>query len=255
MAGTSPLAGAQRRVLIFTVAGVIVSLLIVGVIAKLSHDPAEDLWRRSASLLAEGRQAEAKPLLELLLRDYPNSEHAARARDLLGGGPIPPRAGESAADRLFREARNFYPLGAGSRDDVLEAVTRYRIVVDSFPQEPVAREALYEMAQGLDQLGRYEESIKAWRKFESEFPTDGRAPEALYALGFIHYNQLGDAEMGRAYFNDLMRRYPASNAADAARVALGLSATDTGLPESIAPGEAPAVASGRPSIDHTPGGL
>jgi TolA-binding protein len=251
VAAPSGLVTAQRRVLVFTVVGVIVALLAIGLLAKLTQDPAEDLWRRAASMLAEGRQNEAKPLLEVLIRDYPNSERVSRAKELLGGGPVRPRAGESEADRIFREARNFYPLGSATRNDVAEAIKRYYVVVDSYPQEPVMREALYELAQALDQLGRYEESIKAWKKFESEFPTDGRAPEALYALGFIHYNQLGDAEMGRAYFNDLLRRYPASNAAEAARVALGIS-TDSGPP---VPRESPAEPSGRPSIDHTPGAL
>lgn len=246
------LAVARRRVLIFTVVGVVCAIVAVGIFAKLTQDPAGDLFRRAATLMAEGRQAEAKPLLALIVRDHPNSSHAARARELLGSGPVQPPAGESPAERLFREARNFYPLGSASRNDLVEAVTRYQNVIDSYPADPVVREALYECASALDQLGRYDESIRAWKKFESEFPTDGRAPEALYALGYIHYNQLGDVAMGRAYYDDLMRRYPESNAAEAARVALGISRGDSIVPP---PGATPEQPSGRPSITNTPGQL
>ncbi len=232
------------RAWILTAVSVALALAAVGAVLHFRRDPAEDLWQKAARLLAEGRAAEARPLLQVIAARHADSPRAEEARALLGqaAGNLP---GGTPAERLFRQAQIFYPLGSGSRSDLEMAAERYLAVADSWPQDPLARDALFEAGQCYDHLGRADDAVKAWRRFLDRYPVDGRTPEVLYALGYLCYNSSGRPDEGRAYYEELIRRFPNTSSAEAARVALGRAGGESGAP----PREGP------PSILTEPGRL
>ncbi|MEK8023075.1 MAG: tetratricopeptide repeat protein [Candidatus Hydrogenedentota bacterium] len=240
--------GASSRTLLITVVGIAVALIVVGVASKMLHDPAEEIYRKAVALIAADRRAEAEPLLSLLMREHPDSPYAAKAKEIMTRSH--PRSSEPA-EQLYNEARNFYL--SGRRQDYEEAARRYLAVVEKFPKDPLAREALYEAALCMDYLGHVTETVRLWRQFLREYGDDGRAPEALYALGFIHYTQLGKRDEGKAYLEELIAKYPDSSSADAARSTLGLP-LDSDTSSLSAPAQ-PAAQSGPPSVLTTPGQL
>lgn len=246
---TSPRARSRaRRILLMTVIAVVAAFALVGVIAHNTHDPAADLWNRALRLTAEGRRAEAEPLLALLVREHPSSPYAAKAREFLAASG---RRAASPAESLFDEARNFTLSGTSA--DYEEAAKRFVDLVDKYHDDPIAHEALYEAALCMDHLGRTAETIKLWKRFVQDYPDDGRAAEALYALGYIHTVSLAKPEEGRAYYEELIRKYPDSSSAEAARMALGLPSTEDTAGVAV-PTEKPQP-SGPPSVMTTPGQL
>lgn len=251
---------AAGRTLLWVSASLIVALVVVGLFVQFRQDPAEAIWRQAAALVATGRTAEAEGLYEVILREHPESRFAPQAARLLGrslpspSAPSAP-AHRSPADRLFQEARNFYPLGGSTPSDLEEATRRYLAVADSWPQDPLAREALFHAAQCLDHLGRTDEAVATWERLLERYPEDGRCAEALYALGFILETQRGDREGARARFAELERRFPESSAAAAARALTVTGSTPrAGEPAATAPA-GPAPSSGRPTVRTEPGRL
>lgn len=241
----------DRKTILATSLAIGIAIIAVGAIMYGSRDPAEGLYREAADLMMKGRPSEARPLLALIIRDHPKSEFAVRAREVLGEAPVVSSA--SPAETLFREARNFYPGGSLSRYDLEQASIRYLAVVDSFPGDAVAPAALYEAAQCFDALGDHEETVKLWERFIRDYPADGRTPEALYALGHIHYTQLGMREQGRKRFLELINRFPDTSSAEEARKVLGMKTIDK---ETITAPEAqePEI-TGPPSVQTEGGGV
>lgn len=235
----------RRRFLAVAIA-IALALLLLGIVLMATRDPARDLWNEAAGQLALGHKDEAEALLQLLIDDHPRSRYAAQARAVLGGAASPgaPDRPMTPAERLFRQAQNFYPLGGRTRADIREAARRYLAVADGFPEDPLAADALYEAAQCLDQVDDYAGACVAWQRLLVNYPRDARAPEALYALAYINIMEMNRPEEGRRYLAELEAKYPGSNAAEAARQNFAKAdprATTT------APDE-------RPTIHTTPGG-
>lgn len=245
---------AAGRTLLWVSTALILALVAVGAVLHLRRDPAEGLWREAASLVASGHPAEARVIYETILRDHPESRFAPQASRILGlpaatpGGEIPPtHVGQT--QKLYQEARNFYPLGSSTSSDLEEAAWRYRLLADSWPADPLARESLFQAAQCYDHLGRIDEAIACWELFLGRYPDDGRASEVLYALAYSLQTQRGDPEQAAARFQELERRYPESNAAAAARALRGGQDAAEGA-STTAPGTP-----GRPSVRTEPGRL
>ncbi len=248
---------AAGRTLLWVAVGLIAALAVVGGILQLRQDPAESLWRQAASLVAAGRPVEAEALYQAILKDHPESRFADQARRLLGisASPdgAPARAAGSDAQKLYQEARNYFPLGGATPSDLEEAAWRYVALADSWPADPLAREALYQAAQCYDHLGRSDDTVKTWELFLERYPNDGRSAEALYALGYVLLTERGDPDAAKMRFAELEAKFPQSSAAAAARVLMGGSPhSDPGVE---VPGGSDAATSGRPSIRTEPGRL
>ena len=99
-----------------------------------------------------GVQTCALPIFyRIIVEAYPESRHAAAAREIVFGraviaGDVRPAASDSAAAgqsaaEAYRIAERFYPQGdPQSRQDLTRAVELYREVAERFPDEPLAIE-------------------------------------------------------------------------------------------------------------------
>lgn len=213
-------------------------------------------------MMNRGDDAVALDLLTAIRREYPSSKYAEYARAILEpelpaepGDTLPLYDGSRDDDlpedeRLYREAQSFFPKGAKTRSDLLEAARRYAMLADSFPRSRLAGDALYFRAQCLGSVGSATEQIEAWERLIQNYPHHGQTAEALYALGYIHANEMGRPDAGEKYFRELIERFPRSNSAEAARHSLGIAEA----PEAEPPAVSQAAPSGAPTIITTPGG-
>ena len=230
----------NRKLFVAVSAAIVIALLAVGIFLKIEHDPAEDLWRESARLITLGKSEDASAILQVIIREYPKSQYSEKAKELILGSTA--RLSGTAAERLYRQAQLFYPLGTGGQADIEAAALRYMAIADSFSLDPLAEDALFEAGQCYAHLGRYEDAVTVWKKFVDRYPSDGRTPESLYAIGFIYFTQLNQQNEGKKFFEELIRRFPNSSSGEAARIFLDGRITDS---ESRKPG--------RPSVFTEPG--
>jgi TolA-binding protein len=62
-----------------------------------------------------------------------------------------------------------------------------------------------------------QDKIDIYRQIVNRFPDDQHAPQALYMIGFIHANELGDTLKAQNALEDLIIQYPESNLIESAR--------------------------------------
>ena len=62
-----------------------------------------------------------------------------------------------------------------------------------------------------------DEQIGYFEKLLDEFPEHEMAPQALYMIGFIHAEMLGDSVTAVAIYRELIDRYPSSHLAETAK--------------------------------------
>ncbi|RMH56868.1 MAG: hypothetical protein D6679_08110 [Candidatus Hydrogenedentota bacterium] len=264
---TEAVEGRRTRVWLATAVGVVVAVTLVGTFIAARRDPAEKLWSEATVLLASGKSQEAEALLKMLQEEYPSSEFAVRAERVLDiRKGVVPITGESpterkrlemqrretvsrsrsAVERAYYRARNYYL--SRNRSDKIKAAALMLAVADSYPGDPRAADALFDAAQLYNVLGLVDDEIRAWQRLVSEYPGDGRVPEALYALGYVFLIERGEKEKADEYFGILLDRYGQTSAAEAARNLLQPpeSRSEKGLEE-----EEPAA----PTIRSNPGGM
>jgi EpsD family peptidyl-prolyl cis-trans isomerase len=76
---------------------------------------------------------------------------------------------------------------------------------------------LFELAQSTDDSRR---RIEVFQEIVDKFPQDDHAPQALFMIGFVYAEELRDYPMADRTFNRLVREYPDSDMAETARYML-----------------------------------
>jgi len=75
-------------------------------------------------------------------------------------------------------------------------------------------EELFNFAQSTDNS---EERIAFFREIVEKFPDDPYAPQALFMVGFVYSEELSDYVQARVAFTELIDKYPSSEVAETAR--------------------------------------
>ena len=73
-----------------------------------------------------------------------------------------------------------------------------------------AGQALYDVADGYEQLGNYPEAIAHYQRMVDEFPEHEKAPPALTKIGYVHFYKLYDYQGGWPAYNKVIEMYPDS---------------------------------------------
>jgi tetratricopeptide (TPR) repeat protein len=145
---------------------------------RLGKDPVRWQYLRALSLIGAGRQKEAVPLLEGLLKSQPQSvyirihlaeallflkQQPERARDLLR---------EAIINFKSQEPRAFYALGQAQRalKNPERAVARLREAVQAAPYYGLAHQSLAEVFRELKQDDAAEEHAALAERYEDEEP-------------------------------------------------------------------------------------
>src|SRR5579863_4827479 len=147
---------------------------------------------------------------------------------LLAGIVLPARAGAhkseawarsqfDAAEKM-RDALNGRAAGDRSAHDYQKVIDAYRSVYFGAPSSSKADPSAATVADLMRDMGRRfsDEAIlrKAIRQYEflrREYPGSKARVEALFAIGEIYRDDLGDSARARSAFEELAQKYPRSH--------------------------------------------
>jgi tol-pal system protein YbgF len=124
---------------------------------------------------------------------------------------VPQQPGASGAVDMYNAAVTQFNLGSTNT-----ARRAFQQFLQTYPNDALAPDAHYYLADILVQENRLNEAVSAFLRIPELFPTARKVPEALYRVGvlYIELNQRGDA---RVYLERVVNSYPESGAAVLAR--------------------------------------
>jgi tol-pal system protein YbgF len=139
-----------------------------------------------------------------------------RAASVFGtqGFPTTTPGGGTSASELYTVA-----MGQLQTGGLTAARMGFEDIVTRFPNDPLAPDARYQLADILAQEGDREGAVAAFLEIQEYHPSAQRVPDALYRAGQIQLD-LGNRDDARDLFNRVVNTYPESGAASLARDAL-----------------------------------
>jgi N-acetylmuramoyl-L-alanine amidase len=128
----------------------------------------------------------------------------------------------------MREALNGRPAGERTRRDYQRVADAYRKVYYVSPASSKADAAVVAVAEILAEMGRQFEpgdrdlrsAIGQYEFLRHEYPGSKYRVEALFTIGQIYKEDLGDNDAARGAFQDFLKHYPHSGLAREAKLAL-----------------------------------
>lgn len=134
------------------------------------------------------------------------------------GSSLPPASlaanDQAAVQRAYDNAYSNYRLG-----DYPNALRGFESFLKSFPAHALAPNAQYWIGESHARQRQYREAIEAERRLLVTYPDSAKSPDALLIIGTAE-SSLGDSAAARKTFEDLIAKYPASDAAEKARTRL-----------------------------------
>lgn len=97
-----------------------------------------------------------------------------------------------------------------------EGISRFETFLQEYPQGSYAPNAEYWIGEGLYAQGKYREALAQFRKVDAAYPQHHKNADALLKTGMC-LSRLGDKEAASQAYNQLMTRFPKSEAARLAR--------------------------------------
>lgn len=129
-----------------------------------------------------------------------------------GGGSIASPSGGTpvrVAARSSPEAEALYSQAYNSivQRNYRAASNEFEQFVQSFPNDPLAGQAHYWLAEAAFINGDYRQAADMFLRSASDYPQNEKAPESLLKLG-IALKRLGENDAACSSFDELQRRFP-----------------------------------------------
>jgi tol-pal system protein YbgF len=134
--------------------------------------------------------------------------------------PVPPADPKEAAKRAAAEKRDYDAAYAlFKKANYAKAIPAFQSFIDTYPGSPLAPSAQYWIGLSQYNLRNMPGALAAQQGVISKYPDSPKVPDAMLAIATIHADQ---GEAGRAHdtLEDIIARYPASDAASKARARL-----------------------------------
>jgi N-acetylmuramoyl-L-alanine amidase len=132
----------------------------------------------------------------------------------------------AAAERM-REALNGRPPADLARKDYQHVINAYRSVYYGAPASTKADPSVVAVAETLVEMGRrfddtkiLNSAIGEYKFLRREYPGSKYRCDALFTIGEIYKDDLGEPDQARATFQDFLHRYPHNRLVDDARQAI-----------------------------------
>ena len=132
----------------------------------------------------------------------------------------------AAAERM-REALNGRPADDRTRREYQRVIDSYRRVYFGAPTSSKADPSVVATAELMVEMGRQFDdnkilrgAIGQYRFLRKEYPGSKYRFDALFTIGEVYKDDLGDPEQARATFEEFLHRYPRNHLADDASAAL-----------------------------------
>ena len=127
----------------------------------------------------------------------------------------------------MREALNGRPAQQRSRHDYQRVIDSYRRVYFGTPTSSKADASVVAVAELQVEMGRHfddnqilQSAVKQYEFLRKEYPGSKYRFDALFTIGEIYKDDLGDPEEALAAFAEFLRRYPRNRLADEAKEAI-----------------------------------
>jgi tol-pal system protein YbgF len=130
------------------------------------------------------------------------------------GGALPPgtapAVGGGGEQSMYDMAFN-----ALKASDYPKAINGFKSFVSAYPASPLASNAQYWLGEAYYVTREYPNAIAAFQKVTTQWPDSRKVPDALVKIGFTQ-SALGRNGEARVTLEDVVRRYPGSEAAQLA---------------------------------------
>ncbi|HJX39300.1 MAG TPA: tetratricopeptide repeat protein, partial [Anaerolineae bacterium] len=143
--------------------------------------------------------------LQTIIDDFPSS-------DLIG-------------DAWMEMGRSWILIGNND-----SAINTYQQFFSSLPQDPLADDAQWKLANLLEDDGEWEQAIAAYLGLVERFPAGEYAPQALFRAGLAHY-RLDQYDEARQAWETMVQQYAQSEMRSRALFWLGKTALELGAVE------------------------
>jgi tol-pal system protein YbgF len=133
---------------------------------------------------------------------------SASAPSSAGSAPAPASADEQAAyDTAFNALRS---------GDYATASRGFRDFIQQHPDSALAPNAWYWLGESYYVTTNYSVALEAFKRLLAQFPQSEKAPDALLKVGYTQY-ELKQVDAAKATLQDVMHKYPGTNAANLAQ--------------------------------------
>lgn len=147
------------------------------------------------------------------------TEKAVRPEKAIEKADKPDKQAEAAArpsigpEMLYNRAQDLFMAG-----NYAEARDMFSSFAASYPDNALADNALYWIGEAYYSEKDFENAALKFREVADKYPSENKAPDALLKTAYS-YIELGNVEKAKEFLDALIRRYPESAAAGAAKKA------------------------------------
>ena len=130
------------------------------------------------------------------------------------GAALLPPAGTTAAPAATGSEKSLYQKGQSllKQKKYEQAASVFSQMLTQNPGGRLAPNARYWLGECYYARGRYQEAAAEFQRCAADYPNSGKAPDALLKLSYSH-DRLGDGPQAMLVMDELLSRYPQSNAA------------------------------------------
>jgi tol-pal system protein YbgF len=153
---------------------------------------------------------------------------AAGAAAISATAPVPSAASKPAtpldpkqAAKLAAAEKRDYDLANAlfKKGDYTKAIVAFQAFIDAYPASPSAASAQYWIGLSHYNLRSLQAAMAAQQAVLTRYPDSSKVPDAMLTMAAIQSDQ-GDNGKARETLEDIIARYPASEAAGKARIRL-----------------------------------
>lgn len=131
-----------------------------------------------------------------------------------GAAPAQPQQAGGNAQSLFNTA-----VGEFNKGSLTTANAAFQQLLQSFPNNALAPDAQWYVANILEQRGDKKEALAAFEKIPQLYPDADKVPDAMYRAALLQID-LGEKTKAKATLNRLIATYPKAPIAENARETL-----------------------------------
>lgn len=185
--------------------------------ASMLRESDAKLGEHTRGLDALGQRVERLERVDAKLQEFEKMLKDMKASVDALGAPAPrapPRAQPESAEKLYRSAQSFYQGG-----NFGQAVLEFVELIQNFPRDPLAENAQYWIAAAYLSHQDYRQALIEFKKVLDLYPGGRKTPDALYQVG-VCYRHLFEPQRARETWQQLLSRFPESDAARLARTAM-----------------------------------
>lgn len=130
---------------------------------------------------------------------------------------------KNSADKYMKQAK-----AAVEQKKIPDAVKAYETLVNEFPKDSLAPEALYQLGSlyqnklvpGFEATASTEKAVTIFKSVFDKYPDSKQAPSCLFMCGFLQSNELNKYSDATLSYNTFLQKYPKNDMAPAAKYEL-----------------------------------